>query len=219
MSRPVKGLIIKDLRLIFSQMKFFLLIIVVWAIFMIINLKEAFFAGYIALMLSFITLSTFNYDEAEKGMSYLFTLPIRRKDYIKEKYLLGLIIIIIPALIITLLTCIPYIAANAEREFWDVLFFSLITIPAAIVLLVLEIPLYIKFGQEKRRIVTVISIGVMAACFGMFGSLFEMADRDNIVYFYNTNAGLFILLLILFVTILTMISYKMSCIFMERKQF
>lgn len=219
MSRPVKGLIIKDLRLIFSQMKIFLLIIVLWAIFMTINLKEAFFVGYIALMLSFITLGTFNYDEAEKGMSYLFTLPIRRKDYIKEKYLLGLVITIIPALIITLLTCIPYIAANAERELWDALFSSLITIPAAIVLLVLEIPLYIKFGQEKRRIVTVISIGVMAACFGMFGSLSEMADGNNIAYFYNTNAGLLVLVLILFVAILTMISYKMSCLFMERKQF
>lgn len=177
MSRPVKGLMIKDLRLIFSQMKLFLIIIVVWAIFMTVSLKGALSVGYIALMFSFITLSTFNYDEAEKGMSYLFTLPIGRKDYIKEKYLLGLMIIVVPALIATLLTCILCVMTNAEREFLDYLFSSIITIPAAIVLLVLEIPLYIKFGQEKRRIVTMISIGIMAVCFGMFRSLYEIAGK------------------------------------------
>ncbi len=83
MSRPVKGLMIKDLRLIFSQMKLFLIIIVVWAIFMTVSLKGALSVGYIALMFSFITLSTFNYDEAEKGMSYLFTLPIGKERLYK----------------------------------------------------------------------------------------------------------------------------------------
>ena len=191
MSRPVKGLMIKDLRLIFSQMKLFLIIIVVWAIFMTVSLKGALSVGYIALMFSFITLSTFNYDEAEKGMSYLFTLPIGRKDYIKEKYLLGLMIIVVPALIATLLTCILCVMTNAEREFLDYLFSSILTIPAAIVLLVLEIPLYIKFGQEKRRIVTMISIGIMAVCFGMFRSLYEIAGKNNVESIhgiFNMNA-------------------------------
>ena len=53
MSRPVKGLMIKDLRLIFSQMKLFLIIIVVWAIFMTVSLKGALSVGYIALMFFF----------------------------------------------------------------------------------------------------------------------------------------------------------------------
>lgn len=222
MSRPVKGLMIKDLRLIFSQMKLFLIIIVVWAIFMTVSLKGALSVGYIALMFSFITLSTFNYDEAEKGMSYLFTLPIGRKDYIKEKYLLGLMIIVVPALIATLLTCILCVMTNAEREFLDYLFSSIITIPAAIVLLVLEIPLYIKFGQEKRRIVTMISIGIMAVCFGMFHSLYEIAGKNNVESIhgiFNMNAWPLILLLMLTVIVLTIISYKISCFFMERKEF
>ena len=222
MSTPVKGLMIKDLRLIFSQMKLFLIIIVVWAIFMTVSLKGALSVGYIALMFSFITLSTFNYDEAEKGMSYLFTLPIGRKDYIKEKYLLGLMIIVVPELIATLLTCILCVMTNAEREFLDYLFSSIITIPAAIVLLVLEIPLYIKFGQEKRRIVTMISIGIMAVCFGMFRSLYEIAGKNNVESIhgiFNMNSWPLILLLMLTVIVLTIISYKISCFFMERKEF
>lgn len=222
MSRPVKGLIIKDLRLIFSQMKFFLIIIAVWGIFMIISLKEAFFVVYIALMCSFITLSTFNYDETDKGMCYLFTLPIKRKDYIKEKYLLGVIITVVPALIAVLFTCIPIIFTNAKQELLDCIFSFIITIPTAIALLALEIPLYVKFGQEKRRIVTVISVCIMSACLGMFGSLYEMAGGNNVEITHSilgTNIWLLAFLIILAVFIVTVFSYKISCFFMEKKQF
>ena len=216
MSRPVKGLMIKDLRLIFSQMKLFLIIIVVWAIFMTVSLEGEFSVGYVALMFSFVTLGTFSYDEAEKGMSYLFTLPIARKDYIKAKYLLGMMITIVPALIVMLFTCILYIITDAEGEFLNYLFSSLITIPAAIFLLVLEIPLYIKFGQEKRRLVTMISVGIMATCFGMFASLYEMAGGNNMEIIdgiLGMDIWLLLVLIILAVIVFTAISYKISCSF------
>lgn len=222
MSRPVKGLMIKDLRLIFSQMKLFLIIIVVWVIFMTVSLEGAFSVGYVALMFSFITLGTFSYDEAEKGMSYLFTLPIARKDYIKAKYLLGMIITIVPALIVMLFTCILYIMTDAEGEFLNYLFSSLITIPAAIFLLVLEIPLYIKFGQEKRRLVTMLSVGIMATCFGMFASLYEMAGGNNMELIHGIlgmDIWMLLVLIILAVIAFTAISYKISCSFLEKKQF
>lgn len=222
MSRPVKGLMIKDLRLIFSQMKLFLIIIVVWAIFMTVSLEGEFSVGYVALMFSFVTLGTFSYDEAEKGMSYLFTLPIARKDYIKAKYLLGMMITIVPALIVMLFTCILYIITDAEGEFLNYLFSSLITIPAAIFLLVLEIPLYIKFGQEKRRLVTMISVGIMATCFGMFASLYEMAGGNNMEIIdgiLGMDIWLLLVLIILAVIVFTAISYKISCSFLEKKQF
>lgn len=222
MSRPVKGLMIKDLRLIFSQMKLFLIVIAVWAVFMTVSLKEAFFVGYIALMFSFITLSTFNYDETDKGMCYLFTLPIKRKDYIKEKYLLGVMITIVPALTAVLFTCIPMIFINAKQELLDCIFSSIITIPAAIVLLALEIPLYIKFGQDKRRVVTMISIGIMAACFGIFGSFYEMAGGNNVEITHSIlgiNIWLLAFLIILAAFGFTVLSYKISCFFMEKKQF
>ena len=206
MSRPVKGLMIKDLRLIFSQMKLFLIIIVVWAIFMTVSLEGEFSVGYVALMFSFVTLGTFSYDEAEKGMSYLFTLPIARKDYIKAKYLLGMMITIVPALIVMLFTCILYIITDAEGEFLNYLFSSLITIPAAIFLLVLEIPLYIKFGQEKRRL----------------ASLYEMAGGNNMEIIdgiLGMDIWLLLVLIILAVIVFTAISYKISCSFLEKKQF
>lgn len=222
MSRPVKGLMIKDLRLIFSQMKLFLIIIVVWAIFMTISLEGEFSVGYVALMFSFVTLGTFSYDEAEKGMSYLFTLPIARKDYIKAKYLLGMMITIVPALIVMLFSCILYIMTDAEGEFLNYLFFSIITIPAAIFLLVLEIPLYIKFGQEKRRLVTMLSVGIIGTCVGMFASLYEMAGGNNMEIIdgiLGMDIWLLLVLIILAVIIFTAISYKISCSFLEKKQF
>ncbi|MCX4298830.1 MAG: ABC-2 transporter permease [Lachnospiraceae bacterium] len=222
MSRPIKGLIIKDLRLILSQMKLFMIVIIVWAFFMTVNLKGTFLIGYIAIMFSFITLGTFNYDEIEKGMSYLLTLPVQRKDYIKEKYLLGMMITIIPTLIVIVFTCVFYIVKNAEKGLLTYLFSSIIAILSAIVLMVLEIPLYIKFGQEKRRLVTILSIAIMGACIGMLASLYETAGGNNAELIHNIldmNIGLLLLLIILAVIVLTIISYKISCLFLEKKQF
>ena len=43
MSRPIKGLMIKDLRLVFSQMKLFFVIMAVWGIFMAVNIEQFYF--------------------------------------------------------------------------------------------------------------------------------------------------------------------------------
>ena len=97
MNRAIKGLMIKDFKLMRSQMKFFLIIMILWGVFMTTQLNMVnFFVGYVAILCSFMTISTFNYDEFENGSAYLLTLPISRRDYIFGKYLFGLLITTIP---------------------------------------------------------------------------------------------------------------------------
>ena len=74
MSRPIKGLMIKDLRLVFSQMKLFFVIMAVWGIFMAVNIEQFYFVpAYTAVFCTFISLSTYSYDEFENGTAYLHT--------------------------------------------------------------------------------------------------------------------------------------------------
>lgn len=222
MSRPIKGLIIKDLKLIMSQMRLFIAIIIVWGVIMMTSIGGAFFVGYIALMFSFITLGTFTYDETEKGLAYIFTLPIMRKDYLREKYLLGFIISTLPSLVVSLISYIPFLVAGTNIPFLDYFLSSIITIPVVLFLLALQIPLYIKFGQEKRRIVTIISVGMISACLGALGSLYEMAGGDRmeiISSIRGLNIWWMTLLIVLVTIILIMVSYKISCFILERKQF
>ena len=45
----------------------------------------SFATGYILMVLAILSLSTISYDEANHGLNTLFTLPISKSDYVKEK--------------------------------------------------------------------------------------------------------------------------------------
>lgn len=65
----------------------------------------SFATGYILMVLAILSLSTISYDEANHGLKTLFTLPISKSDYVKEKYLFSLIITGIGFVFVTILGC------------------------------------------------------------------------------------------------------------------
>ena len=158
MSRPIKGLMIKDLRLVFSQMKLFFVIMAVWGIFMAVNIEQFYFVpAYTAVFCTFISLSTYSYDEFENGTAYLFTLPIRRRDYVRAKYLLGILFMMVPTIVITFAACVAGMVTKGEAAVWEYFAATVTSIGIALVLLAVENPLYIRFqaGQfwhYRRRL-------------------------------------------------------------------
>ena len=79
----MKGLLIKDFRLLKGQV-YFLLIVTGCVIVFMINGNEAFGVAYVCSMVALLSLTTVSYDEYENGSAFLFTLPITKKDYVKE---------------------------------------------------------------------------------------------------------------------------------------
>ena len=73
----MKGLLIKDFRLLKGQV-YFLLIVTVCVIVFMINGSEAFGVAYVCSMVALLSLTTVSYDEYENGSAFLFTLPITK---------------------------------------------------------------------------------------------------------------------------------------------
>ena len=49
--------------------------------------KELYAAvGYVTFIFTLFTVSTISYDEYDNGYPFLFTLPITRRQYVNEKY-------------------------------------------------------------------------------------------------------------------------------------
>ena len=84
----MKGMLIKDLRLLKNQGKTLLLMLFVVAIFMnfITDVGPSFIVGYITIIFSLFTATTISYDEFDNCYLFLMTLPITRKKYVNEKY-------------------------------------------------------------------------------------------------------------------------------------
>ena len=90
----MKGLLIKDIRLMKSQGAVLLGLLVIVAIFMgfVSDVSPSFVVTYITIFLSIFTATTISYDEFDNCYLFLMTLPITRKKYVNEKYVFGILI-------------------------------------------------------------------------------------------------------------------------------
>lgn len=90
----------------------------------------------------------------------------------------------------------------------------------AYLLLAVEIPLQVKFGQEKSRIVSFLMIGGISVAMGMAGVLTEQVGVDGARVISNI-AGLGIggVIALAVVILLGLLSYRISCRIIEKKEF
>ena len=137
----MKGLLVKDFLLMIKSKKVILFMLFIGIIGGINDISFA--TGYILMVLAILSLSTISYDEANHGLNTLFTLPITRSDYVKEKYLFSLIITGIGFVLVAILNCFSKSG-----------FVEIVTIlSTSLLLLSISLPFQLKEGNEKGRIV------------------------------------------------------------------
>jgi ABC-type transport system involved in multi-copper enzyme maturation permease subunit len=85
----MKGLLIKDIRLMKNMRNSIIMIAVSMGAYM----KDvSFIITYLALIGASFTTSTMSYDEFDNGYTFLLSLPVTRKGYVLEKYAFGLLL-------------------------------------------------------------------------------------------------------------------------------
>lgn len=149
----MKGLLVKDFLLMIKSKKVILFMLFIGIIGGINDISFA--TGYILMVLAILSLSTISYDEANHGLNTLFTLPISKSDYVKEKYLFSLIITGIGFAFVTILGCF------SKSGFME----TLIILSTALLLLALSLPFQLKEGNEKGRIVLFVVVFVFGCTF------------------------------------------------------
>lgn len=157
----MKGLLVKDFLLMIKSKKVILFMLFIGIIGGINDISFA--TGYILMVLAILSLSTISYDEANHGLKTLFTLPISKSDYVKEKYLFSLIITGIGFVFVTILGCF------SKSGFME----TLIILSTAL-LLALSLPFQLKEGNEKGRIVLFV---VVFGCTFLFAFLNQFIPK------------------------------------------
>lgn len=152
----MKGLLVKDLLVMIKSKKVILFMLFIGIVGGINDISFA--TGYILMVLTILSLSTISYDEANHGLKTLFTLPISKSDYVKEKYLFSLIITGIGFVFVTILGCFN------KSGFME----TLIILSTALFLLAISLPFQLKEGNEKGRIVLLV---VVFGCTFLFAFL------------------------------------------------
>lgn len=158
----MKTLLVKDYRILMTQKKSLFILLIVGVIMVISTFEIDFLIGYMMMMAMVLSLGTVNYDELDNGMAFIMTLPANRKTYAIEKYVLTMINIIACAAVMLIIYFITKGFINWKFSASDMLSITVGWICGIMIATSVMIPLYLKFGAEKRRVVMMLLWGIVA---------------------------------------------------------
>ena len=214
----MKGLFVKDIELMKQQKQFFILVVVMGVI---LNLagSGSFATGYFTFVTAIFAITTISYDEFDNGLAFLMTLPVTRKQYVAEKYLLGAGLTAAAWGITTITGVICKGVAELQGDLSETIIDSLIYIPLALLMLTASLPLVIHFGAEKGRYIAMVMWAIIfAVVYILIKTIGLSADAVD-AWLNGLNRGMVLAGVVLFTVIVYMGSFGIGVRLMEKKEF
>ena len=221
----MRGLLIKDFQIMAQQRKFLILVMGISVVMGFSMGDTSFLMGYITLMCAMLVLNTLSYDEYDNGYCFLFTLPITRKGYVLEKYVLAGIVSVCSWFVSVLLCMGIAIATTGSVNIGEMLAPAIITLLVCLLMLFVMMPVQMKYGSEKSRVVIVaIAGGIVLVCY----LLKALSDKLQNVIAIDAESMLLaisrlgeagiIAIAVLIVVVIMAITMSISIKVMEKKQ-
>lgn len=219
----MKGLLIKDFKLMLNQKNFFILIVLILgATACFLDFDYYFLIGYFMFICSLFTISTISYDEFDNGNAFLFTLPFSRSRYVEEKYCFGILAGTCSWFLSFVITTIIQMINSNNFIFSDWMLSTLVMLPIMLVMLAILIPFQLKYGSENGRIAIIIFLGGgFVVCYLLANLLAQSQINFNALISFINNVDPLIILLIIFAICLAIlfVSMKISKRIVLKKEF
>ena len=146
----MKGLLIKDFKLLKGQKNFFMAITAISIIMIIVSPGTSFPIGFLGFVGALFSLSSISYDEFDNGNAFLFSLPITRKDYVLEKYIFGLISGIMSLLLGTVISLVA-IGITKTGSFNEIFLTAGSLFPTILLIFINHASFYLEIWWRKRK--------------------------------------------------------------------
>ena len=156
----MKGLLIKDLRLVFNRKQQLLILLALFAM-IAFTADGSFIIGYAAGLTGIMGLSSLAFDEQDNGFPFLFSLPVDVKTYVNEKYLFCALADLVGTVIGTAMFFLACLAKGKMDMFLEDIPYVALYLPATLLLILSILPIQMVFGREKSRIITIIVYGIL----------------------------------------------------------
>lgn len=217
----MKGLLIKDFKLLKGQKNFFMAITAISIIMIIVSPGTSFPIGFLGFVGALFSLSSISYDEFDNGNAFLFTLPIDRKKYAAEKYVFGMLLGVCSLFLAIILAVILNLIEKSDTTS-DILISAVMLLPFVFLLVSIMIPFQLKFGSEKGRIAISAALGIVFLISFILGELaailgINIAEVINRISLLGAG-GLFIVIFVISM-IVVLFSMKISISIMNKKEF
>lgn len=157
----MKGLLKKDFCLLAGQKTTVMIVLMLGIILTISEGDISFAIFYSAFVGATLAISTLSYDSYENGMAFLMTLPMQRKNYVQEKYLFVFLVSTVLSTIIFALGLIMQMINGRQDALMATVIMFVGALLSIMVLMSIMIPVQLKFGAEKSRVIMLIVAGVI----------------------------------------------------------
>lgn len=222
----MKGMLIKDFRILKYQGKTLFLMLLVVAVLMnlITDVGPTFIVGYITIIFSLFTVTTVSYDEFDNCYLFLMTLPVTRKKYVNEKYLFALLSIIFAWCAgIVLGIILMIVQPSGEVDAADWFGTCLGDIFTAWIFVSVMLPLRLKFDAEKARYANLIMIAAVAIAAFLISNALEYVPAKIVgpgkEWFSGLGTWGILGLFAVVTALVVVISYLCSRHIMAKKEF
>ena len=220
----IKGLITKDLL----QLKTYKRTLIVFIfVFVFSGMQQETMDGAMSmitimliLVFGMVGIATFSYDEMAKADRYILTLPLTRKEVVRAKYMLVILLTLVGAVLGVLASgIISYAMSKALPDFLELISYALGGILGIAFVEGIQIPCMYKFGAEKGRMQIFIVIAIMAL---LLGGIFFIGEKINVNLPVNNILNIltnFLPLVLLALTaIIYFVSYKIAYKLYSKKE-
>lgn len=202
----MRGLLLKDFYTLAKQMKFMLLVMVLFACIPGGSLSA--FAVVYAAMLPFTALV---YDERSKWDELAVMMPYSTWSIVGSKYILGMISVAIAVVISFVAQFVIGSVKGTGMGIVDIIEMFLLAC-IALILLCINLPLMFRLGVERGRIVFMVLI-----CVGLIGGLSLLNQLPSTLENFG-NEALLLLGALLLTVVLIVVSTGISVFVYRRKR-
>ena len=200
----MKGLILKDLYMVKSYLRAFLILMVAFVLLSTFSQDNAFFLFYPIILAGSMPFTLIAYDERSKWNQYCTALPVSRKAIVSARYIIALLFFLAVFVLAALLQ--PFSPAFTPEGY--TLTLSLLVVMGLLTPTIL-LPLTFRFGVEKGRLFYYVIIGAFCAL---------SATASDISKLFGKVSSAPILLLPIVVIILFALSWLLSIRIYQHKE-
>lgn len=205
------------------QKKTFLLMLLI-AICMNFAMQDnpGFIIGYLTFFAALMANTTLSYDEYGNGVLFLLTLPVTGKTYVRSKYVGNLLLLLFFWLSSTLLEALIYALQGRILFRMETMGSVLAILPVSLIFVDFMIPLVLRFGQEKGKLVWAAVGGLIFVIIAALKALSEAGRLEALKQMFGKMAqhGVIMTVCIIVLSLLGLaVSYSFSVKIMEKKIF
>ena len=169
-------------------------------------------------------MSTISYDSINHGFTSLFTLPIKKEDYLKQKYSLGILLGLLFLFFAICISSIGYYRIQQSFHFLnsDFLQGCLLTLMFSYFVIAIITPVGVYFEAQRSQIAMIIVFGGIFLFVALiyFLTKFIGFDLETIIdSLIENHLSITTLATVIFTFICNIISYHISLKLLNKKEY